>query len=84
MPDSDKEELLYEALSCYQTGLKKREECHDTERQIAYWHEKKGDIANALAFAERALKIRENALPASHNYVQQAKSRVALLRDKIV
>lgn len=178
LPESIKEKLLYEALSCYQTGLKIREECHDTDRQIAYsyhnvgtaynklghydlalenhkkaldirksitndkendvdiasslvwvgndllakgepfwdmaktyfdeslavresvlgkshpevawslisisdWYEKKGDIANALVFAERALKIRENALPASHNYVQQAKNRVTVLRNKI-
>ena len=50
---------------------------------ISDWYEKKGDIANALVFAERALKIRENALPASHNYVQQAKNRVTVLRNKI-
>lgn len=177
--DSTKNKLLYDALACYQTGLKIRLECGDKERQIAYsyhnvgtaynklgeydfaldnhnkaltirknitndtendvdiasslvwvgndllakgepfwdmakkyfdesltvresvlgkshpevawslisisdWYEKKGDIVNALAFAERALRIRENALPASHNYIQQAKNSVTTLRNKLV
>ncbi len=51
---------------------------------ISNWYAKKKNYKEALNFAKQALRIREDALPASHSYIQQTKDLITQLEKNIV